>query len=170
MAESSTGGKSAAANGVGMEVTFTRVFDAPRHLVFKAWTDPKHVAQWWGPTGFTNPRCELDVRPGGTIRIDMRGPDGTIYPMSGVYQEIVEPERIVFTSIALDDAGNPLFENLNTVTFAQDAGKTTITLCTRVIKSTDKALQYLKGMEIGWSMTLDRLEAHVMKAAKGEKS
>jgi len=169
MAES-TASKSAAANGVGMEVNFTRVFDAPRRLVFKAWTDPKRVAQWWGPTGFTNPRCELDVRPGGAIRIDMRGPDGTVYPMSGVYQEIVEPERLVFTSIALDEAGNPLFENLNTVTFAEHAGKTTITLCTRVIKSTDKALQYLKGMEIGWSMSLDRLEAHIMKAAKGEKS
>jgi uncharacterized protein YndB with AHSA1/START domain len=168
MAES-TGSKSAA-NGVGMEVNFTRVFDAPRELVFKVWTDPKHVAQWWGPTGFTNPRCELDVRPGGAIRIDMRGPDGTVYPMSGVYQEVVEPERLVFTSIALDDAGNPLFENLNTVTFAEHAGKTTITLQTRVIKSTDKALQYLKGMEIGWSITLDRLEAHIMKSAKGEKS
>jgi len=165
----STGSKSAA-NGVRMEVKFTRVFDAPRQLVFKAWTDPKHVAQWWGPTGFTNPRCELDVRPGGAIRIDMRGPDGTVYPMSGVYQEIVEPERLVFTSIALDDAGNPLFENLNTVTFTEHAGKTTITLQTCVIKSTDKALQYLKGMEIGWSMSLDRLEAHIMKAAKGEKS
>jgi uncharacterized protein YndB with AHSA1/START domain len=170
MAESNTGSKSAAANGVGMEVRFTRVFDAPRQLVFKAWTNPKHVAQWWGPTGFTNPRCELDVRPGGAIRIDMRGPDGTIYPMSGVYQEIVEPERIVFTSIALDDEGNPLFENLNTVTFAEHDGKTTITLHTRVIKSTDKALQYLRGMEFGWSLTLDRFEAHIMSASKGEKS
>ncbi|MGC1687732.1 MAG: SRPBCC domain-containing protein [Candidatus Acidiferrales bacterium] len=169
MAES-TCSKSVAANGVGMEVKFTRVFDAPRGLVFKAWTDPKHVAQWWGPTGFTNPRCELDVRPGGAIRIDMRGPDGTVYPMSGVYQEIVEPERLVFTSIALDEAGNPLFENLNTVTFAEHAGKTTITLQTRVMKSTDKALQYLNGMEIGWSMTLDRLKAHIMKMAKGDKS
>ena len=168
MAES-TGSKSAA-NGVGMEVNFTRVFDAPRELVFKAWTDPKHVAQWWGPTGFTNPRCELDVRPGGAIRIDMRGPDGAVYPMSGVYQEVLEPERLVFTSIALGEAGNPLFENLNTVTFAEHAGKTTITLRTRVIKSTDKALQYLKGMEIGWSMTLDRLEAHIMKTARGENS
>jgi uncharacterized protein YndB with AHSA1/START domain len=100
----------------------------------------------------------------------MRGPDGTIYPMSGVYQEIVEPERLVFTSIALDEAGNPLFENLNTVNFAERGGKTTITLHTRVMKSTDNALQYLKGMEIGWSMTLDRLEAHIVKAAKEEKS
>src|ERR1700688_4411146 len=97
------------------EVVFTRVFDAPRGLVFKVWTDPKHVAQWWGPHGFTNPVCELDARPGGAIRIHMRGPDGTIYPMTGVYREIVEPERLVFTSVPLDKNGDPLFEVLNTV-------------------------------------------------------
>jgi uncharacterized protein YndB with AHSA1/START domain len=98
----------------GREVVFTRVVDAPRRLVFEARTDPKHVAQWWSPHGFTNPVCELDVRPGGAIRIDMRGPDGIVYPMTGVYQEIVEPERLVFTSAALDDEGKPLFEVLNT--------------------------------------------------------
>src|ERR1700730_7092158 len=80
------------------ELKITRVFDAPREMVFKAWTDPKLLAQWWGPKGFTNPVCELDVRPGGAIRVHMRGPDGTVYPMTGVYQEVVEPERIVFTS------------------------------------------------------------------------
>jgi Activator of Hsp90 ATPase homolog 1-like protein len=68
------------------ELVLTRVFDAPRELVFKAWTDPKCVAQWWRPRGFTNPVCEVDVRPGGAIRIHMRGPDGTVYPMTGVYQ------------------------------------------------------------------------------------
>jgi uncharacterized protein YndB with AHSA1/START domain len=169
MAQSNASSRTAA-NGVGMEVAFTRVFDAPRRLVFKVWTEPKHVVQWWGPHGFTNPRCELDVRPGGAIRIDMRGPDGRIYPMTGTYQEIVEPERLVFTSAALDDAGNPLFENLNTVTFVERGGKTTITLHARVIKSTDKALTYLTGMELGWKLTLERLEAHVMEASKGEKS
>src|SRR5229473_4268217 len=94
------------------ELVITRTFDAPRDLVFKMWTDAKHMAQWWGPHGFTNPVCELDVRPGGAIRIDMRGPDATVYPMTGVYQEIVEPERIVFTSAALDEKGHPMFEVL----------------------------------------------------------
>jgi len=90
------------------ELVPTRVFDAPRELVWKVWTDPKHVARWWGPHGFTNPVCELDVRPGGAIRIHMRGPDGTVYPMTGVYLEVVEPERIVFTSAALGADGNPM--------------------------------------------------------------
>ena len=66
------------------ELVLNSVFDDPRELVFKAWADPKCVAQWWRPRGFTNPVCELDVRPGGAIRIHMRGPDGTVYPMTGV--------------------------------------------------------------------------------------
>ena len=85
------------------DLVLTRVFDAPRDLVWKVWTDPAHIQQWWGPKGFTNPRCEWNARSKGSIRIDMRGPDGAIYPMSGTFQELVEPERIVFFSSALDD-------------------------------------------------------------------
>jgi uncharacterized protein YndB with AHSA1/START domain len=145
------------------ELIIKRVFDAPREIVFKAWTDPKHLAQWWGPNGFTNPVCELDVQPGGAIRIDMRGPDGTIYPMTGAYQEIIEPERLVFTSAALDEEGNPLFEVLTTATFAEQGGKTKLTLQARVIKSTAKAAPYLKGMEVGWTQSLERLAEYVAK-------
>jgi uncharacterized protein YndB with AHSA1/START domain len=139
------------------ELVLTRMFDAPRELVFKAWTDPKCVAQWWRPRGFTNPVCELDVRPGGAIRIHMRGPDGTVYPMTGVYQEVVEPERIVFTSAPLDAEGNALFELLTTVTFAEQGGKTKQILRARVIKRTAQAAQYLKGMEAGWTQSLEHL-------------
>jgi uncharacterized protein YndB with AHSA1/START domain len=150
----------------GHELVLTRVFDAPRELVFKAWTDPKIVAQWWGPHRFTNPVCELDVRPGGAIRIHMRGPDGTVYPMTGVYQEVVEPERIVFTSAALDMDGNPMFELLTTVTFAEQGGKTKQILRARVIKSTAQAAPYLAGMEPGWTQTLERLAAYVATHSK----
>ena len=144
----------------------TRVFDAPRELVFKAWTDPKIVAQWWGPHRFTNPVCELDPRPGGAIRIHMHGPDGTVYPMTGVYQEVVEPERIVFTSAALDASGNAMFEVLTTVTFAEEGGKTKQILRTRVIKSTAEAAPYLAGMEAGWTQSLDRLTAYLAAYSK----
>jgi uncharacterized protein YndB with AHSA1/START domain len=88
------------------EVTITRILDAPRELVFKAWIDPQQVRQWWGPGKFTNPVCELDARPGGAIRIVMRGPNGIDYPMSGTFREIVEPERLVFTAVAEDAAGH----------------------------------------------------------------
>jgi uncharacterized protein YndB with AHSA1/START domain/DNA-binding transcriptional ArsR family regulator len=147
----------------GQELVLTRVFDAPRRLVFKAWTDPKHVAKWWGPHGFTNPVCKLDVRPGGQIRIDMRGPDGTVYPMSGVYQEVVEPERLVFTSAALDERGKPLFEVLTTVTFTEQGGKTTQTLRARVVSRADKGDPYLAGMEAGWTQSLERLKEYLSR-------
>jgi uncharacterized protein YndB with AHSA1/START domain len=145
------------------ELVLTRVFDAPRVLVFKAWTDPKQVAQWWGPHRFTNPVCDLDVRPGGAIRIHMRGPDGTVYPMTGVYNEVVEPERIVFTSAALDADGNPMFEVLTTVTFAEQGGKTKQIMRARVIKTTAQAAPYIAGMEQGWTQSLERLAESLAK-------
>jgi uncharacterized protein YndB with AHSA1/START domain len=148
------------------ELIITRILDAPRELVFKVWTDPKHLAQWWGPNGFTNPVCELDVRPGGAIRIHMRAPDGTIYPMTGTFQEIVEPERIVFVSAALDQKGQPMFEVLTTVTFAEQGGKTKQTMRARVIKMTPQAAPYIAGMEQGWTQSLERLAAYVATKSK----
>lgn len=151
--------------GRGMEVEITRVFDAPCSLVFRVWTDPKHLAAWWGPHGFTNPRCEWDARVGGLIHIDMRAPDGRVYPMTGKFQEVVEPEKIVFISAALDEAGKPMFEVLNTITFTESAGKTTLTLRARVLTATPQAPQYLKGMEMGWTQSLERLAAHIAATA-----
>ncbi len=96
----------------------------------------------------------------------MRGLDGVLYPMTGVYQEIAEPERLVFTSAALDAEGRPLFEVLHTVLFAQQGGKTRLTLQGRVLKTTAKAAPYLKGMEAGWTQSLERLAAHVAKPSE----
>ena len=150
------------------ELVLTRVFKAPRGPVFAAWTEPTQVAQWWGPNGFTNPVCELDVRPGGAVRIHMRGPDGTVYPMTGVYQEIVEPERLVFTSAALDESGKPLFDVLNTVAFVEHDGTTKLTVRARVVKSTAGAAPYLAGMEAGWTQSLERLGVHLAGTADRE--
>jgi uncharacterized protein YndB with AHSA1/START domain len=143
------------------ELITTRIFDAPREVVFRAWTDPERLKRWWGPKNFTNPVCEVDVRPGGAIRIHMRAPDGVIYPMTGTFHEVVEPERLVFTSSALDNHGEPLFEILNTVTFAEEGGKTKLTLRATVSKVRGEAAPHLAGMEQGWSMTLDRLAEEV---------
>jgi uncharacterized protein YndB with AHSA1/START domain len=99
----------------------------------------------------------VDVRPGGDLRIDMRAPDGVVYQMTGVFQEIVEPERLVFTSSALDPNGDPLFEVLNTVTFAEEGGKTRLTVRASVSKVAPQAAPHLAGMEVGWNMSLDRL-------------
>ena len=149
--------KSTTAEKPSREVVITRIFDAPRELVFKAWTDPKQMARWWGPKGFTNPVCELDVRVGGVWRIVMRSPDGMEYPCGGVYCEVVEPERLVFTNIATDKDGNPVLDGLTTVTFAEHGGKTKLTLQTRAAAVVDYAAAYLEGMEAGWTQSLERL-------------
>jgi uncharacterized protein YndB with AHSA1/START domain len=145
------------------EITITRVFAAPRTVVFRAWTDAAQLAQWWGPKGFTNPVCEIDARVGGAIRIHMRAPDGNIYPMNGEIRELVPPERLVFTNNAIDEAGNPITEGLTTVTFADEGGKTRLTLHTRGHAMVEKAIAYLQGMETGWTMSIDKLEALLAK-------
>ncbi|HUK29664.1 MAG TPA: SRPBCC domain-containing protein [Candidatus Acidoferrum sp.] len=140
------------------EATITRIFDAPRALVFKAWTNPNHMAQWWGPKGFTNRSCELDVRPGGVIRIEMVTPDGTAHPMTGVFHEIVEPERLVFTSRAFfDKDGNPKIEVRNTVTFEDHNGKTKLTVKIVIVRAAPEVERAVAGMEQGWNQSLDRL-------------
>src|SRR5262249_33672413 len=116
------------------ELVITRVFDAPRRLVFKAWTEPGRLAQWWGPRGFTTPLCEMDVRPGGAFGFGMRSPQGTDHRLRGVFREIVEPERLVCTW-AWEDEGKPGHETLLTVTFAERDGKTTLTLRQTVFES-----------------------------------
>ncbi len=78
------------------EIVMTRVFDAPREVVFEMWTDPKHLVHWWGPRGFTTTIQEMDVRPGGLWRKIMHGPDGANYPNHSVFLEVVKPERLVY--------------------------------------------------------------------------
>ncbi len=149
------------ATNLEREVILIREFDAPRRLVFAAWTDPKHLANWWGPKDFTTPVCEMDLRVGGALRIVMRGPDGVGYPMSGTFREIVVPERLVITCIPEDATGNPLFEVLTTATFVETNGKTTLTLSARPVKAPASAGAMLAGMETGWSQSLDRLGTEV---------
>ena len=93
----------------------------------------------------------------------MRGPNGTIYPMTGTYRELLEPARLVFLSVVPDERGNSLFEVLNTVTFAEQAGKTVLTLEARVLKKTPDAEKYLAGMEADWNQSLERLGERVTK-------
>ncbi len=137
-------------------VTLTRVLDAPRALVWRAWTDPKQMAQWFGPRGFTAD-CELDLRVGGAFRIVMHGCDGNDFPMKGVFREIVPPQRLVFSNIAVDNDGNHLLEGETTVILEEESGKTKLTLHTYAKGLVPIAPQMLAGMEAGWSQSLDKL-------------
>jgi uncharacterized protein YndB with AHSA1/START domain len=146
------------------EIVITRVIDAPRQLVFRAWTDPKIMARWFGPRGFSNPVCELDVRVGGAWRIVMRGPDGTEYPCGGVYQVIVKPERLAFTNNALDNEGKIILKGFTTVTFAEYGAKTKLTLQARAVAMVEYAVTYLGGMEAGWTQSLECLDEELASA------
>jgi uncharacterized protein YndB with AHSA1/START domain len=155
--------KSSTAKVAERQVVITRIFDAPRELVFKVWTEPRHVAQWWGPKGFTNPVVEMDVRPGGALRIVMRAPDGIEHPMKGVFREVVVPERLVFTNLAVDAHGSVLLDGLTIVTFAAQDQKTKLTVQTSALGLAAAAAQMLAGMEEGWTQSIDRLEAWLAK-------
>src|SRR5205807_1597904 len=109
-----------------LEVTL--VVDAPRELVFRAWTEPEQMARWWGPKGFTTTGYDIDVRPGGRYRACMRAPDGREHCRSGTYREITPPEQLVFTFAWLDEHGGRSPETLVTVRFAALGAKTRIML------------------------------------------
>jgi uncharacterized protein YndB with AHSA1/START domain len=108
------------------EIVMSRVFDAPRTLVWQAWTEADRVAQWWGPNGFSNTISEMNLRPGGVWRFIMHGPDGTNYPNKIVYEEIVEPERLVYMHGS--DGGNDISDFHVTVTFDEQGKGTRVTM------------------------------------------
>jgi uncharacterized protein YndB with AHSA1/START domain len=147
----------AAALSAERELVITRIFDAPRRLVFKMWTDPEHLARWWGPRGFTTISARMDVRPGGVWSRSMRAPDGSIIRKHGVYREIVMPERLVLSYITDDLAGNPGPETLVTVTFVDLGGKTRLTLHQAGFES-GAAREAHHG---GWTSCLERLAEHL---------
>ena len=151
---------SAAARPAERELVITRVFDAPRPLVFKAWTKPEHLVRWWGPQGFTTPSCTMDVRPGGAFRLCMRSPEGTDHWLRGVYREIVEPERLVCTWAWEDAEGKPGHETLLTVSFAEHGGKTKLTLHQAVFESVTARDSH----QGGWTECLDRLAEYLAEA------
>ena len=144
----------------GLELSLTRVIDAPRALVWEAWTNPEHLKTWWAPAPITTPECELDVRPGGIFRTLMRGPDGAEYPGTGVFLEVVDQERIVFTD-ALEPGWWPAKEPFMTaiITMADEGGSTRYTARVRHKDEADRARHEEMGFHEGWGTCLDQLAA-----------
>ncbi|HYZ22189.1 MAG TPA: SRPBCC domain-containing protein [Rhodopila sp.] len=138
-------------------LVITRTFDAPRALVFRLWTQPEHVARWWGPQGFVTTFCDMDIRVGGCYRFGMRAPDGTEYRKRGIYHEIVEPERIVFTFAWEDEQGRPKHELLTTVTFHEADGRTRLTLRQEVFETVAGRDDH----RAGWVSCLERFAAYI---------
>ena len=148
-----------------LEVCLTRRFAATPEVVFAAWIEPRHLAEWWGPKGFTNPVCHVDARIGGAILLDMRSPEGVVHTMTGRFVTIDRPHRLVFVTAAIDGDGKPMVEVKNSVIFTELRSGTEISLEARVIKTTTAAPLYLAGMSQGWCQSLDRLSAFVLETA-----
>ena len=149
------------------DIVITRTFDAPRELVWKAWTDCEHLKKWWGPKDFTSPTCKMDVRVGGTYLWSMRGPDGKEYYSTGEFREVVPPERLALTDSFADAEGKKISaaeyglpgewpENvLITVTLENQAGKTKMT-----VRQSGIPGGKLKEMtNAGWNESFDKLAA-----------
>jgi uncharacterized protein YndB with AHSA1/START domain len=143
--------------GSERDLVVTRVFDAPRRLVFRAWTDPELAVHWWGPQGFTSISCEMDVRPGGKWRRSMLSPEGSLHCARGVYREIVAPERLVFTYAWEDAEGRPGHETLVSVIFVERGGQTELTLRQAVFE-TATARDSHRG---GWTSCLERFAEYL---------
>ena len=144
------------------EILMTRVFDAPRRLVFQAWTNPEHVPHWMlGPKGWTMPVCEIDPRPGGAWHFVWRHSDGTEMEMRGVYREITPPERLVST----ESWGGKWPETLNTLILSEKDGKTTLaqTVLYPSKEARDEALK--TGMKEGVNQSFDRLAEYLATTA-----
>jgi uncharacterized protein YndB with AHSA1/START domain len=140
------------------EIVMTRVFDAPRDLVFEAHTSCEHMSRWWGPRKYEFASCEIDFRPGGKWRIVHRGPDGEEYAFHGEYREIVPPERIVWT---FEFEGWPGNVSVETLTLEEHAGKTTFT-ATSVYDTVEQRNGMLEsGMEEGAAESMDRLDEYL---------
>lgn len=159
------------------EFVISRVFNAPRGMVWKAWTDREELMKWFGPKGCTIPHAMLDLRPGGVFHYALRTPDGMEMWGKWVFREIVAPEKLVLVSSFSDAKGgmtrHPLsatwpLETLSTTTFEEQAGKTTITIRWSPLNATDLEISTFdgahEGMQMGWKGTFEQLEAYLAQA------
>jgi uncharacterized protein YndB with AHSA1/START domain len=156
------------------EFVITRVFDAPRDLVWKAFTEPQRLKEWWGPKGVTIVESKMDLRPGGSYHYAMRTPDGNTMWGKFVYREITPPSRMVFVSSFSDEAGgvtrHPMAPNwplemLSTFLFEEESGKTRFTVRWSPLNATEEErATFVAGhasMQQGWGGTLDKLAAYL---------
>jgi len=146
------------------DLVLTRLIDAPREKLFRAWTEPALITQWFAPHPWTTPRAETDVRPGGASKIVMRSPEGEEFPASGVYLEVVKNEKLVFTDAFVSawvPSAKPFFTCI--LTFENEGGQTRYTARARHWTAEDKAAHEKMGFHEGWGRCTDQLAALVAR-------
>ena len=139
------------------EIVIERVFDAPRTLVFEAWTKAEHVAHWWDPSGAPLAVCEIDLRPNGAFRFVNSGPDGAKYPFSGFYREVTPPSRLVIGGPSPVSNG----ESVCTLAFSEQDGKTTLTMTFECQSRADRDALLQMRVDEGTTQTLDNLDEYL---------
>jgi uncharacterized protein YndB with AHSA1/START domain len=143
------------------EIVISRVVQAPRELVWQAWTDPEHVKHWWGPNGFTTTIEKMEVRPGGVWKHVMHGPDGTDYPNYGVFKEVVKPERIVFSLGGhMEDSPESLIDASWTFEALGNTTRVTIRMVFPTAAARDTVVKEHNAIE-GGKQTLSRFDAYL---------
>jgi uncharacterized protein YndB with AHSA1/START domain len=147
-------------SSMGREIGISRLINAPRELVWEAWTNPEHIQHWWGPAGFTNSISKMDVRPGGEWEFIMHGPDGTDYKNKHIYLEIIKPEKLV-----LEHVTGPKF--VMTATFEAQGDKTLVTLHS-VFESAEQLAEVIRVFKAdeGMKQNIERMEKYIVQLAK----
>jgi uncharacterized protein YndB with AHSA1/START domain len=144
------------------EIVITRIFDAPRAVVFEAWTNPEHVAHWWDPSGVPLAVCEIDLRPNGAFRWVPCAPDGGEgHAFTGIYQEIVPSEKLVFTVRMFPSSPEPV----GTLIFTEEGKKTKLTITIECATNKDRDALLQMRIDAGTAQTLENLAAYLPKIA-----
>ena len=150
-------------NGNERNFTVSKRIHARRNLVYDAWLHAGVVREWWGPHHFTNPVCKVDARTGGHFNIEMRAPDGVVFPMHGIYHQIIIPSLLVFTTTAFEDEnGNSPLEYLNTVLFEDEDNATLLTMEAELRKAVPGIDCLMDGIREGWYQSFDKLESYII--------
>ncbi len=147
------------------EITVVRVFDAPREMLFRSFTQVEHLVKWWGPDGFQVVAARSDPRAGGELSLTMRGPDGEEFPLDARYSEVTVPERLAFEGTALDSDGRPALRTWTSISFVEEEGRTRVTVRARAEGLTPESKFMIGGMGAGWNQSLQRLDDHLTGAA-----
>lgn len=147
------------------EIVITRDFDAPRALVFDAWTKAEQVARWWDPSRVPLAVCEIDLRPNGAFQFVNQGPDGARHQFAGIYREIARPSRLVFTTQAPRDG-----ESVGTLVFSEHQGKTTLTMTIACPSREARDAMLAMRVDVGTLRTLDNLDEYLKTSGRDRPS